>query len=491
MATPWERAQISSPVYEHTKRSRGLVQRLRWGQRLQDAAAEEQLLEEARRRPRFRPATAPSARSGSSNRSNYSDNSASEAPVSAAAIALASVPSTLKEQLAKDAELKELAKLRWQAIAAAGPLFVQHSKGLQAGGQGNIVNEVHKELLQYVCLILVSNLILLLLFVLHLPRRFPSFPLKAAQRVFILIGSLCVLSRQNACLERFFFWTLRPSCGIIQVAHAASAKGRLDDRIADDSEFYHESPNARYGQTRQRNRGACRDAQVNSSGSGGDGAGGAVTSLAHALNDVAAVPSVYSRDDAGSGNGGGFESLVFDNSTVQGKEANRKANAQQAVTAATGAMGGPGGGNSSSASSAAQSPHHAHHRHPHRSSSSAKRPRYEAGCPVYFGSVLSLRSTHHGGFLAADGGRHCDASAANPFGAFGTAPLPPQLLLDPEAVAEHETAVAAVAAAHANGAGLGLGDEGRKSTTPALFTIWSGDGNVGEAEVCALNTKHM
>jgi len=218
-----------------------------------------------------------------------------------------------------------------------------------------------------------------------------------------------------------------------------------------------------------------------------------VTSLAHALNDVVTVPSVYSHGDAGSVGGAFLESLVFNNSTVQGKEANGKAKAQQALAGAgagTGAGGG-GGGNSSSASSANHSPHahqpRHHSRHSSGSSSSPKRPRYEAGCPVYFGSVLSLRSTHHGGCLAADGGRHCDASAASPFSALGTAPLPPPLLLDPEAVAAHEAAVAAVAAAaSADRIGVAIGDGGRKSSTPALFTVWSGDGNVGEAEVSPL-----
>ena len=220
-----------------------------------------------------------------------------------------------------------------------------------------------------------------------------------------------------------------------------------------------------------------------------------MTSLAHALNDVATVPSVYSHGDAGSGGGAFLESLVFDNSTVRGKEANGKAKAQQALAgvaaeageaAGSGGSGG-GGGNSSSASSANHSSHAHQPRHHSRHSSSPKRPRYEAGCPVYFGSVLSLRSTHHGGCLAADGGRHCDASAASPFSALGTAPLPPPLLLDPEAVAAHEAAVAAVAAAaSADRIRAGIGEEGRKSSTPALFTVWSGDGNVGEAEVSPL-----
>lgn len=146
MATPWERAQISSPVYVQAKRSRELVQRLRWGQRLQDASAEEQLLEDARRQTsRPRPASAPSARSGAPARTSALATAVPAAPpplVSAVAAALACVPRTIKAQVHHGAHAQDVAKLRWHAAAAAAPLFKEQSTGLALSGRHENVHEV-------------------------------------------------------------------------------------------------------------------------------------------------------------------------------------------------------------------------------------------------------------------------------------------------------------------------------------------------------------
>ena len=127
MPSHWERKTVSAPVYHHVHRSKGLVQRLRTGERMQDAATEHWYVKPGTRSPVIRPngeevkasPSPPRRKSGSlSPPRNAPENGTGAGAATKAA--LVATPKRLKEQLRLEKEAQELRRARFKAAVHIG-----------------------------------------------------------------------------------------------------------------------------------------------------------------------------------------------------------------------------------------------------------------------------------------------------------------------------------------------------------------------------------